>query len=75
MREAGFSSFSAGCIIVLYWLGFPLCVVQLVLLVQQVLKESPVSVCPPELANHPDAQNKPGTIVQKKRRDETIFIN
>ena len=44
-------------------------------LVQQVLKESPVSVCPPELANHPDAQNKPGTIVQKKRRDETIFIN
>ena len=42
---------------------------------KQALKESPVSVCPPELANHPDAQNKPGTIVQKKRRDETIFIN
>ena len=39
----------------------------------QVLIESPVSVCPPELANHPDAQQKPGAFVQKKRNDETIF--
>ena len=30
--------------------------------------------CPPELANHPDAQNKPGTVVQKKRKDEKIFV-
>ena len=40
---------------------------------KQLLLESPVSTCPPELANHPDAQNKPGTIVQKKRKDEKIF--
>lgn len=40
----------------------------------QLLMESPASSCPPELANHPDAQNKPGTIVQKKRKDEMIFI-
>jgi len=37
------------------------------------LTESPVSVCPPELANHPDAQHKPGTVMQKKRKDEVVF--
>ena len=42
---------------------------------KQLLMESPVSSCPTELANHPDAQHKPGTIVPKKRRDETIFLN
>ena len=42
---------------------------------KQLLMESPVSSCPTELANHPDAQHKPGTIVSKKRRDETIFLN
>ncbi|XP_050419170.1 probable ATP-dependent RNA helicase DDX23 [Patella vulgata] len=36
---------------------------------------SPVSTCPPELANHPEAQHKPGTVMQKKRKDETLFIN
>ncbi|XP_048756117.2 probable ATP-dependent RNA helicase DDX23 [Ostrea edulis] len=41
---------------------------------KQTILLSPVSVCPPELANHPDAQNKPGTVVQKKRKDETIFL-
>ena len=41
---------------------------------KQAILESPVSTCPPELANHPDAQNKPGTIVQKKRKDEMVFI-
>lgn len=41
---------------------------------KQLLMSSPVSSCPPELANHPDAQNKPGTVVQKKRKDETIFV-
>uniref|UniRef100_A0A915NZF6 Mediator of RNA polymerase II transcription subunit 15 n=2 Tax=Meloidogyne TaxID=189290 RepID=A0A915NZF6_9BILA len=29
---------------------------------KQCLLESPISSCPIELANHPDAQNKPGTI-------------
>ncbi len=41
---------------------------------KQILINSPVSHCPPELSNHPDAQNKPGTVVQKKRRDEKILI-
>lgn len=37
------------------------------------LLESPVSTCPQELANHPDAQHKPGTVIQKKRKDEVVF--
>ena len=41
---------------------------------KQMLVSSPVSNCPPELSNHPDAQNKPGTVVQKKRKDEKIFV-
>ena len=41
---------------------------------KQRLVSSPVSHCPPELANHPDAQNKPGTVTQKKRKDEKIFV-
>lgn len=40
---------------------------------KQAIMESPVSTCPPELSNHPDAQHKPGTILTKKRREETIF--
>ncbi|ESO02545.1 hypothetical protein HELRODRAFT_106716 [Helobdella robusta] len=40
---------------------------------KQVLMESTNSSCPPELANHPDAQHKPGTVVQKKRKDEILF--
>lgn len=40
---------------------------------KQVVMASPVSVCPPELLNHPDAQHKPGTVVTKKRREEKIF--
>ena len=35
--------------------------------------ESPVSTCPHELSSHPDAQNKPGTMVTKKRKDEVVF--
>ena len=42
---------------------------------KQLLLESPVSTCPNELMNHPDAQHKPGTVVQKKRKDETIFAS
>ncbi|XP_040580431.1 probable ATP-dependent RNA helicase DDX23 [Lepeophtheirus salmonis] len=41
---------------------------------KQMLMSSPVSHCPPELANHPEAQSKPGTVVQKKRKDEKIFV-
>ena len=40
---------------------------------KQALLESPVSTCPQELANHPDAQHKPGTVMQKKRKDEVVF--
>lgn len=40
---------------------------------KQVITASPISTCPPELANHPDAQHKPGTVVTKKRREEKIF--
>ena len=35
---------------------------------KEVLLESPVSQCPPELLNHPDAQNKPGTVVTKRNK-------
>lgn len=41
---------------------------------KQCILESPVSNCPPELANHPDAQHKPGVVVTKKRREETVYI-
>ncbi|KAL1115883.1 hypothetical protein AAG570_006172 [Ranatra chinensis] len=41
---------------------------------KQTILTSPVSTCPPELLNHPDAQHKPGTVmVAKKRREEKIF--
>uniref|UniRef100_T1J8Z4 Probable ATP-dependent RNA helicase DDX23 n=1 Tax=Strigamia maritima TaxID=126957 RepID=T1J8Z4_STRMM len=40
---------------------------------KQCLVNSPVSSCPSELANHPDAQHKPGTVFTKKRREEKIF--
>jgi len=41
---------------------------------KQVVAASPVSTLPAELEKHPDAQAKPGTVVQKKRKDETIFV-
>lgn len=40
---------------------------------KQLLLTSPVSSCPPELANHHEAQHKPGTVMTKKRREEKIF--
>ncbi|GFT76059.1 probable ATP-dependent RNA helicase DDX23 [Nephila pilipes] len=40
---------------------------------KQLIMSSPISTCPPELANHPDAQHKPGTVITKKRREEKIF--
>lgn len=42
---------------------------------KQVITSSPVSTCPPELANHPDAQHKPGSMLHKKRKDETVYVN
>lgn len=40
---------------------------------KQLILSSPISNCPPELMNHPEAQHKPGTVVTKKRREEKIF--
>lgn len=40
---------------------------------KQLIMTSPISTCPPELAMHPDAQHKPGTVITKKRREEKIF--
>ena len=42
---------------------------------KQAVLESPQSECPHELLNHPDAQNKPGAVVHKRRRDETVYVN
>lgn len=42
---------------------------------RQLLHESPVSQCPPDLDKHPDAQQKPGTVGQKRRQDETLYLN
>lgn len=42
---------------------------------KQVLKASPLSSMPPEFANHPDAQTKPGTVTQKKGKDsKDLFV-
>ncbi|KAL7645533.1 UNVERIFIED_CONTAM: hypothetical protein RMT77_003919 [Armadillidium vulgare] len=40
---------------------------------KQLILSSPVSSLSPELANHPEAQHKPGTVMTKKRREEKIF--
>ncbi|KAG5675267.1 hypothetical protein PVAND_005181 [Polypedilum vanderplanki] len=42
---------------------------------KQLIMSSPISNCPPELMNHPDAQHKPGTVITKKRREEKIFAD
>lgn len=39
-----------------------------------LLQQSPVSNCPSELEKHPDAQQKPGAVTGKKRREETLYI-
>jgi len=41
---------------------------------KMMLQSSPVSDCPSALSQHPEAQNKPGSVQQKKRRDEKIFV-
>ena len=43
---------------------------------KKCLLESPNAYCPPELANHPAALEKPGTfsINSKRKKDETIFL-
>lgn len=42
---------------------------------KNAVMESAQSECPHELLNHPDAQNKPGAVVHKRRRDETVYVN
>ncbi|GAU99831.1 hypothetical protein RvY_10773 [Ramazzottius varieornatus] len=37
-----------------------------------LLKSSPVSHCPPELDNHKKAQTKPGTVLNKKKKEEKL---
>jgi ATP-dependent RNA helicase DDX23/PRP28 len=41
---------------------------------RQMLIDSECSSCPPELDRHPEAQQKPGTIMQKKRKDEIVLV-
>ena len=41
---------------------------------KQAILSSPVSRCPPDLAHHEAAQVRPGTIVSKRKKDETIFL-
>merc|ERR1719391_1402157 len=41
---------------------------------KQMLLSSPVSECPGNLSSHPEAQNKPGTVIQKKRKDEVVYL-
>ena len=41
---------------------------------KKMLQSSPKSVCPPELANHEAAFQKPGAFGQKKKKEETIFL-
>lgn len=42
---------------------------------KMAVMESSQSECPHELLNHPDAQQKPGAVVSKRRRDETVYVN
>lgn len=42
---------------------------------KMAVMESPQSECPHELLTHPEAQNKPGAVVHKRRRDETVYVN
>lgn len=42
---------------------------------KQLMQSSPISTCPPELANHPDAQHKGGNTgpFQKKKKEDNLF--
>jgi ATP-dependent RNA helicase DDX23/PRP28 len=43
---------------------------------KNMLSNSKISTCPIELLNHEASQNKPGELVEKKRkRDETLYTN
>jgi ATP-dependent RNA helicase DDX23/PRP28 len=42
---------------------------------KHTILSSPVSTCPPELLNHPEAQHKPGTVVMKKIREDKLFAS
>jgi len=41
---------------------------------KEMLQNSPVSTVPSELERHPEAQHKPGTVLNKKRKEEVLFI-
>ncbi|XP_063712316.1 probable ATP-dependent RNA helicase DDX23 [Symsagittifera roscoffensis] len=41
---------------------------------KEVIGESPVSSCPPELANHPESQKKPGTFNPVRKKDEIVYL-
>eukprot|EP01134_Creolimax_fragrantissima_P001323 CFRG1323T1 len=41
---------------------------------KQMLTLSSVSKCPPTLSAHPDAQHKPGTVLNKRKKEETLFV-
>ncbi|XP_014230428.1 probable ATP-dependent RNA helicase DDX23 [Trichogramma pretiosum] len=40
---------------------------------KQIILSSPISKCPKELLNHPDAQHKPGQLATKTRKEEKLF--
>lgn len=40
---------------------------------RQMLAKSSISRVPHELAIHPDAQTKPGTVKTKRKHEETLF--
>ena len=41
---------------------------------KEVILESPISQCPPELANHPEAQKKPGSYAPVRKKDEIVYL-
>lgn len=41
---------------------------------KEVILESPVSQCPPELLNHPDAQHKPGSLFIQFFNSNFLFL-
>merc|ERR1719154_557054 len=43
---------------------------------KEMLTSSPVSTCPHDLAQHPEAQNKPGSGIpgEKKRKDQIVYL-
>ena len=42
---------------------------------KELILESPVSQCPPELLNHPDAQHKPGSLLSRRTTSSTLSLS